>query len=184
MEKVHRTETEDQNNIEIIIFRCHVDIVVRWTSSIPATSSVHSFLSFPHYVQTASSPLSSSQSFPSTPLLLLLLLPHTVLSVYASLSPNPYCIIPYSPVFCSGSVSWPSHIPVSPSLASPSTRHETLFYPSIPPLPLLAVFSPCCPISNPSLCHPPFLSSLTFSLSLFLCLSLSLSPCPLSPARG
>lgn len=55
-------------------------------------------------------------------------------SIYASLLLNPYCIIPCSPTPISGFVSQQSPIPVSPSLASASRKHETVLWPFIPPL--------------------------------------------------
>lgn len=49
------------------------------------------------------------------------------------LSLNPYCIIPYSPFSCSGFAAQQSHIlRVSPSLASPSIRRQTLRHPTPP----------------------------------------------------
>lgn len=111
----------------------------------------HSLPCLLHLLPPHHSPISPRP--PSSFLFLRLSFSSTRLHVHIcfSLSLNPYCIIPYSPFSCSGCVSQQSLIPVSPSSASASMKHETLFCPFIPPLPLLGFLCPCCPISKPQI---------------------------------
>lgn len=122
----------------------------------------HSLPCLLHLLPPHHSPISPRP--PSSFLFLRLSFSSTRLHVHIcfSLSLNPYCIIPYSPFSCSGCVSQQSLIPVSPSSASASMKHETLFCPFIPPLPLLGFLCPCCPISKPQI-----LLSLSLSLASF-----------------
>lgn len=159
------------------MFRCHMSIVTVQDS---LTSQIILYcpqqLFFPDFLHFLFPPFQQSSTFILVYFPISSSLPSPCFHVHISFAlrhssfalPSPYCIIPSS----TSSVLALSlgHL-ISLPLPLWFPRHKawsSFFCPFISLLPHLAFLSPCCPISNPSLC-------------LSLCLSLSLAPPVLLP---